>query len=132
MIKIKVVVLSVLLTCSFSFSASACENASRKMEVTATAYTSSVSETDSTPNISAWGDRLKPGMRVIAVSRDLLAMGLTHGTLVTVEGFDKDFIVLDKMNKRWTKKVDIYMGNDKRAALNWGKRKVNICWKYQS
>ena len=108
----------------------ACEDKSRMLEVTATAYTSSVVETDSTPNISAWGDRLSPGMRVLAVSRDLLAMGLTHGTLVSVEGFEKEFIVLDKMNKRWKKKIDIYMGNDRNSALEWGKRKVNICWRY--
>lgn len=108
----------------------ACEDKSRMLEVTATAYTSSVAETDSTPNISAWGDRLSPGMRVLAVSRDLLAMGLTHGTLVSVEGFEKEFIVLDKMNKRWKKKIDIYMGNDRNSALEWGKRKVNICWRY--
>lgn len=130
MIEIKVVLLGALLAANFSYSINACEDKSRMLEVTATAYTSSVGETDSTPTIAAWGDRLKPGMRVIAVSRDLLARGLTHGTLVQVEGFDKDFIVLDKMNKRWTKKVDLYMGNDKRAALNWGKKKVNICWKY--
>jgi len=36
------------------------------------------------------------------------------------------------MNKRWKKKIDIYMGNDRHAALQWGKRQVNICWKYQS
>ena len=131
MIKTKIFLLSTFIATQFSYSVYACEDKSRMLEVTATAYTSSVGETDSTPNISAWGDRLTPGMRVIAVSRDLLTMGLTHGTLVKVDGFDKDFIVLDKMNKRWTKKVDIYMGNDKRAALNWGKRKVNICWKYQ-
>jgi 3D (Asp-Asp-Asp) domain-containing protein len=129
--KLKVLFLSVLFVANFSYLANACENKSRMLEVTATAYTSSVGETDSTPTISAWGDRLKPGMRVIAVSRDLLAMGVTHGTLVQVEGFDKYFIVLDKMNKRWTKKIDLYMGNNKRAALNWGKKKVNICWKYQ-
>lgn len=131
MIKIKVFILCSLCVVHFSYSAIACENKSRMLEVTATAYTSSVDETDSTPTISAWGDRLKPGMRVIAVSRDLLEMGLTHGALVSVEGFDKDFIVLDKMNKRWKKKIDIYMGNDKRKALNWGKQKVNICWRYQ-
>lgn len=129
--KIKVIVLCAVFVVNFSYSVLACETKSRMLEVTATAYTSSVGETDSTPTISAWGDRLKPGMRVIAVSRDLLAMGLTHGTLVSVEGFKDDFIVLDKMNKRWKKKIDIYMGNNKRKALNWGKRKVNICWKYQ-
>ncbi|MDW3096436.1 MAG: hypothetical protein R8G33_12245 [Gammaproteobacteria bacterium] len=131
MIKIKVIAFCAVFVSIFSYSVIACENKSRMLEVTATAYTSSVGETDSTPTISAWGDRLKPGMRVIAVSRDLLAMGLTHGTLVSIEGFKNDFIVLDKMNKRWKKKIDIYMGNNKRNALNWGKRKVNICWKYQ-
>jgi len=109
-----------------------CEDKSRQLQVTATAYTSSARETDSTPTIAAWGNKLKPGMRVLAVSRDLLAMGLTQGTLVNVEGLDGDFIVLDKMNKRWEKKIDLYMGNDRNAAIQWGKRKVNICWRYQS
>lgn len=127
----KLLVLALLLVCKVSYANTACKDEARKLEVTATAYTSYLGETDLTPSISAWGDRLRPGMRVIAVSRDLMAMGLTHGTLVTVEGFDKDFIVLDKMNKRWNKKVDIYMGKDKHAALRWGKRKVNICWRYQ-
>tara|TARA_R110002096_G_scaffold21169_12_gene69136 strand:+ start:51 stop:443 length:393 start_codon:yes stop_codon:yes gene_type:complete len=129
--KIKYLVSSILLAGIFTYSVNACEDESRQLQVTATAYTSSVAETDSTPTISAWGNRLKPGMRVIAVSRDLLEMGLTLGTIVSVEGFKKDFIVLDKMNKRWKKKIDIYMGNDRHEALNWGKRKVNICWKYQ-
>jgi|TARA_B110000238_G_C16040768_1_gene401764 3D (Asp-Asp-Asp) domain-containing protein len=129
--ELKVLLMGSLIVANLPFSIYACEDESRMLEVTATAYTSSVDETDSTPNISAWGDRLEPGMRVLAVSRDLLSMGLTHGTLVQVEGFSRDFIVLDKMNKRWKKKVDIYMGNDKQKALNWGKRKVNICWKYQ-
>ena len=131
MMKTKIYLLGAFLAANFFCLVNACEDESRMLEVIATAYTSSVDETDSTPTISAWGDRLKPGMKVLAVSRDLLAMGLTHGTLVEVEGFDGEFIVLDKMNKRWTKKVDIYMGNDKRAAINWGKRKVNICWKYR-
>lgn len=116
----------------FSLTTFACEGSSRHMQVTATAYTSSVQETDSTPTITAWGNKLKPGMRVVAVSRDLLAMGLTQGTLISIEGVDGEFIVLDKMNKRWKKKIDLYMGNDREAALQWGKRTVNICWKYQS
>lgn len=55
------------------------------MEVTATAYTSSPRETDSTPFLAAWGDTLKPDMKVIAVSRDLLELGLTHKTKVKIE-----------------------------------------------
>ncbi len=129
---LKSLVLSFITMSGFTSFVYACEDTSRQLQVTATAYTSSVKETDSTPTITAWGNKLRPGMRVIAVSRDLLSIGITLGTLVTIEGFDSDFIVLDKMNKRWKKKIDIYMGNDRHAALQWGKRKVNICWKYQS
>lgn len=32
------------------------------------------------------------------------------------------------MNKRWTKKIDIYMGVDVKAAKAWGKKKVTISW----
>ncbi|GAL15331.1 hypothetical protein JCM19233_6349 [Vibrio astriarenae] len=34
------------------------------------------------------GDRLKPGMKSIAVSRDLIALGLTHNQEVRIEGFE--------------------------------------------
>lgn len=84
--------------------------------VKASAYTSSVDETDSTPNIGAWGDTLKPGMKSIAVSRDLLDMGLNHNQEVRIEGFEGTYRVLDKMHKRWNKKIDIYMGNDVEKA----------------
>lgn len=98
------------------------------LEVTATAYTSNANETDSTPSLTAWGDKLKPGMKAIAVSRDLIKMGLKHKTKVTIEGLNGEFIVRDKMHRRWTKKIDIYMGNDRKKAITWGKRKVIIHW----
>jgi len=41
------------------------------IEVTATAYNSLAYQTSSQPNITAFGDSLKPGMKCIAVSRDL-------------------------------------------------------------
>lgn len=105
-----------------------CAETSHTLEVTATAYTSSKGETDSTPSITAWGDKLKPGMKCIAVSRDLIALGLTHNTKLTIDGLEGEYIVLDKMNKRWTKKIDIYMGKDRKKAFNWGKKKVTIHW----
>ena len=100
-----------------------------KLKVTATAYTSHVAQTDSTPNIAAWGDRLKPGMKAIAVSRDLLHVyGLKHGTKVRIKGLSGEYLVLDKMNKRWSKKIDIYMGKDRRKAFKWGRRNVELQW----
>jgi 3D (Asp-Asp-Asp) domain-containing protein len=32
------------------------------------------------------------------------------------------------MNKRWEKRIDIYMGHDLEAARAWGKRQVEISW----
>jgi 3D (Asp-Asp-Asp) domain-containing protein len=105
------------------------ENKKYSMQVTATAYTSTRSQTDKTPYLAAWNNRLRPGIKSIAVSRDLLDLGLSNGTKVHIEGLTGTYKVLDKMNKRWTKKIDIYMGRNLRKAKRWGKRKVTIHWK---
>ena len=98
----------------------------KMFRVTASAYNSLADQTSSNPNITAFGDSLKPGMRYIAVSRDLLDSGLVHNTKVKLEGFDGLFTVKDKMNKRWRKRIDIYMGTDVQKAKEWGKKKINI------
>jgi 3D (Asp-Asp-Asp) domain-containing protein len=53
------------------------------------------------------------------VSRDLIGFGLDHNQEVEVEGFPGTYIVKDKMNKRSTKKIDIYIGLDEEVALEW-------------
>tara|TARA_Y100000815_G_scaffold100258_1_gene88990 strand:- start:1316 stop:1726 length:411 start_codon:yes stop_codon:yes gene_type:complete len=98
----------------------------KNLDVTATAYNSLVYQTSSNPHITAFGDSLKPGLRYIAVSRDLIDSGLVHNTEVKIEGFDSLYIVKDKMNRRYRKRIDIYMGTDVKKARNWGKKKVNI------
>lgn len=110
---------------------SACDQRETKtMEVTATAYNSLAAQTDHhNPSLAAWGDTLSAGMKVIAVSRDLIDSGLTHNTEVRIEGLPGTYIVKDKMNRRWRKKIDIYMGLDVDTARSWGKRKVEISWK---
>lgn len=97
--------------------------------VTATAYNSLAYQTKaSNPNIAAWGDTLKPGMKVIAVSRDLIDSGLVHNKEVRIEGLDGVYLVKDKMNKRYTKRVDVYMGVNVKKARKWGKKKLKIYW----
>jgi len=97
------------------------------MEVTASAYNSVPSQTDPNhPTTAAWGDELKPGMKCIAVSRDLIPLGLTHQTEVKIKGLPGTYKVLDKMHGKWQKRIDIYMGNDVAAAREWGKKKVTI------
>ncbi len=115
-----------LLVLSLTFSIHSYASSFKKLNVTATAYNSVSAQTDSTPNIAAWGDRLKPGMKAIAVSRDLLKMGLKRGSKVKISGLPGEYVVLDKMHHRWNRKIDIYMGKNVRAAKNWGKRRVTI------
>ncbi len=117
----------VILICALAPSVSA-DSLERKLVVTATAYNSVPEQTDSDPHLAAWGDSLAPGMKVIAVSRDLIPFGLDRHTPVKIEGFTGVYVVLDKMNKRWEKRIDIYMGHDLEAARAWGKRQVEISW----
>lgn len=102
--------------------------AEHSLEVTATAYNSVEAQTSKQPWLAAWGDTLAPGMQVIAVSRDLLELGLTRGTVVRIEGMEGRFVVLDKMNKRWRRKIDVYMGSDIQGARRFGRRDVTIYW----
>ncbi|MFC3879739.1 3D domain-containing protein [Algoriphagus namhaensis] len=98
------------------------------MVVKASAYNSLEAQTDSEPNIAAWGDTLKPGMLAIAVSRDLLDSGLNHGHEVKIDGLEGSFLVMDKMRGRYTKRIDIYMGEDLQKAREWGVQEVTIRW----
>ena len=100
----------------------------RTANVTATAYTLAAAETGGgPPGLTAWGDQLEPGMKAIAVSHDLIARGLTHGTAVKIHGLPGHYVVRDRMPRRWRNKIDIYM--PKRAdALLWGRRDVTISW----
>lgn len=93
----------------------------KTLSVAASAYNSVAAQTTKhDPSVAAWGDVLKPGMHAIAVSRDLIKKGLTHGTKVKIEGLPGVYVVRDKMAARWTNKIDIYMGHDISKARDWG------------
>lgn len=100
------------------------------LEVTATAYNSLEAQTKKGDAFTtAWGDQLKPGIKAIAVSRDLLhEYGLDHNMKVQIKGLEGTYRVMDKMNKRWKKRIDIYMGNDLSKAREFGKQQVEITW----
>lgn len=97
------------------------------LSVTAVAYTLDESETDDDEDIGAWGDELDDETNIIAVSRDLLALGLKRGTRVHIEGRRGEYVVMDLMHPRWTKRIDILM-EDRDDAFAWGRRKVTIRW----
>lgn len=96
--------------------------------VTATAFNSLPKQGQGNPNVGAWGDRLAPGMRVVAVSADLESIGLRRGTRIKIEGLPNEYVVLDRMPARWKRRIDLYMGNDVKAARAWGVREVAIYW----
>jgi 3D (Asp-Asp-Asp) domain-containing protein len=99
---------------------------SEALRVTATAYNSLPSQGVGRGQHGAWGDRLEPGMKTIAVSHDLIALGLTRGAVVRIEGLAGEYTVLDRLPRRWKKRIDIYMGKNVRAARAWGRREVRI------
>ncbi len=118
-----------LLAMSFVMLSSGQSNGQQSMEVTATAYTMAELETKKgNVGLAAWGDQLETGMKAIAVSRDLIDKGLDHKTKVRIEGLEGTYVVRDKMNKRFKKKIDIFMGTNREKALQWGKRNVTIYW----
>lgn len=97
------------------------------LQVTATAYNSLPYQTSyEHPAITAWGDSIKPGLKWIAVSRDLLNKGLGYNTMVKIDTFEGVYLVKDKMHSRWKNRIDIYMGENVEKAKEWGRRKVTI------
>jgi 3D (Asp-Asp-Asp) domain-containing protein len=93
--------------------------------VQVSAYNSLANQTDSTPNIAAWGYRLsaRDKWRVAAVSPNMLRM-FGKGAKVRLEGIGTVTIV-DKTNSRLHNVIDIYAHKSKTDADNFG-RKHNI------
>jgi 3D (Asp-Asp-Asp) domain-containing protein len=102
--------------------------AERSLVVAASAFNSLRGQTDASPAIGAWGDPLEPGMKAIAVSADLVELGLARGERVRIRGLEGEYVVADRMPSRWRRKIDIYMGEDVQAARRWGVREVEISW----
>ena len=93
-------------------------------QVTATIYHAVEGQTDSTPFVTASGKHINPnnpaGHRWIAVSRDLEPLGFVFGRKVMITGagkMDGVYTVEDRMNKRWTKRIDFLVNTD----MRWGK-----------
>lgn len=93
--------------------------------VICTGYSSSVGQTDSTPDMTASNKRLRPGF--IALSRDLLARftpdaPFHFGDRIELAGIGI-FQVEDTMHPRWHRRADIWFPSQA-AADAWGRRPV--------
>ncbi len=101
----------------------------KSLEVKAKAYVSHgrVKKKTGYPR-GAWGDTLTPDVKAIAVSPDLVDAGLGYGTRLTIEGLPGEYQVLDLMHGRWRKTIDVYFGDDRKAARQWGNRTITVYW----
>jgi len=88
--------------------------------VTITAYNPFSNQTDNTPNETAIMETPVPGW-TCAVSRDMIHL---LNKKIYIEGIGV-FVVNDVMNKRFTKRIDICMGN-KEKAISFGKKNSNV------
>jgi 3D (Asp-Asp-Asp) domain-containing protein len=94
-----------------------------QMYVASTAYSSEVAQTDSTPCITANGyDVCESGEENV-----IAANFLKFGTKVKIPDLfgDRIFTVQDRMNARYTKRIDIWM-TSKPRAIKYGIRTVKI------
>ena len=93
------------------------EDGTFRTNVTVTMYHPTKRQTDSTPNITADGTKIKPwkatDYRYVALSRDLLSRWggpFEYGDYIVIEGtdgWDGVYQVRDTMNPKWVKRVDI-------------------------
>ena len=90
--------------------------------VTVTAYQSRRGQTDATPHINASNTSVMTGQ--IAVSRDI---GLRFGQVVHLVDMGS-FVVADLMGPSKRKQVDIWTGQDGKAARLHGVRETTAIW----
>lgn len=87
--------------------------------VEATVYHPVIGQTDDSPLVTASGKMIDPTdpiqHRWLAVSRDLERKGFTFGRKVLVTGtnkYDGIWEIQDRMNSRWTKRIDFLIGRE--------------------
>lgn len=129
----RVILLAIFLLPALFFDGVSCRGSSdgteyqwKELEVTVSAYNSLPGQTAGNPALTAWGDTLRPGMKSVAVSRDLIGLGLDYDTEVQIEGLDGSYRVNDKMNRRFSRHIDLYMGEDVSRAKKWGRKRLKI------
>jgi 3D (Asp-Asp-Asp) domain-containing protein len=95
------------------------EPAVRTIRVPISAYNSEPGQTDSSPFTTADGSQVRDGI--------VAANFLPHGTRIRIpdQFGNKVFEVHDRMNARYTYKIDIWMLN-KSDAFKWGVRNVKV------
>ena len=99
------------------------------LTVTARAYTAqSTGHSKNSRPKAANGECLTPDVSAIAVSPDLIRdYGINLNKTVRLEGLG-EYKVMDIMNARHRKCIDIYYGSNQAAARQWGSRTLTLSW----
>jgi hypothetical protein len=92
------------------------------------AFAIELREPGAEPRRGSWGDELKPGMKALAVSPDLVQRGLGRGTRVRIEGLPSSYRVRHQLGAETLERVEIFMGTDSEAARRWHERRARIWW----
>ena len=90
----------------------------RKTIMNTSAYNSKEAQTDSTPNVTAYGTKTRWG--VVAADPSVFP----RGTKLYIEGFGYA-VVEDTGRKVKGNRIDIWM-KDEKQAVNWGRRKAVV------
>lgn len=87
--------------------------------IMATAYSSTLDQTDNTPFITAWGTRVRDGI--------IAANFLPFGTVVRIPDLfgEKVFVVEDRMHSRFPNRIDLWFPT-REEALEFGAQRVKI------
>ena len=89
-------------------------------DITITSYNNHTEQTDDSPNITSTNRPVRENM--VAVSPDLLSKGLIkYGDLVYIDCIEQWYVVEDTMNKRFERRMDIFLFN-KQESLKINKK----------
>ena len=89
-------------------------------DITVTSYNNHANQTDNTPNITATNRPVREG--IVAASPDLISKGIIkYGDLVYIDCFDKWYVAEDTMNKKFERRLDIFLF-DKDESLKINKK----------
>jgi hypothetical protein len=109
----------------------ACPSRGEVATVTVAAFSIALRAPGEDPLRGRWGDELKPGIKAVAVSPDLVARGLSQGTRVRIEGLPSAYRVRDQLADGTLERVEIFMGTDAASAERFGEKRMRIWWETQ-
>jgi 3D (Asp-Asp-Asp) domain-containing protein len=95
-----------------------------RVNVTVTAYSSRVEETDDSPHVTASGVYVRRG--IVALSRDLFDLGIRKGDAVFLHGYGILYVE-DSMHPRKQRQVDVWISDTTAAKLH-GVSKSTLMW----